>query len=360
MLVNRLPYHLKALANLLMPAFLIIPLISCVTTAPTGPGLSAPKNAASAEALAMSESKLIEDVPHFPQTEDQCGPASLATLLNFQLQGQSEKSLTNPEELKSLVYIPGKGGSLALEMKAQLRQRGLLAYEISPSVLSVLREIEADNPVLVFLNLGFSFYPKWHFAVALGYDLNRQEIILHSGLKPNYRMPLSLFEKTWSRAGKWALLAKQPGELPATAIPSRMLQATIELEQLKKVKAANLSYQAMVTKWPEKSAAYFGLANTYLLLNDLTKASDAYRDYLDLDASNPKAWNNMAYSLAAEGCKEAALESAYCAIELGKGADNYWNTLKDIEALNEGKTGEDVPPANACEIPSCVYGTTVN
>src|SRR5690554_6861680 len=60
-------------------------------------------------------STLLEEVPFYPQEKYQCGPASLATMLNSQ--GLS----TDPEILKELVYIPGQEGSLQVEMVAGAR-----------------------------------------------------------------------------------------------------------------------------------------------------------------------------------------------------------------------------------------------
>lgn len=53
--------------------------------------------------------ELIE-VPFFPRTAHQCGPAALATVLNWSGVG------TTPEALAHQVYIPDRKGGLAREL----------------------------------------------------------------------------------------------------------------------------------------------------------------------------------------------------------------------------------------------------
>jgi hypothetical protein len=110
-------------------------------------------------------SHAISGLPYFPQEADQCGPASLATML-----GARDITVT-PEELRAKVYIPAKKGSLTTELVAQARQHGMIAYTLRGELIDVLSEISHDNPVLVLENLGFSWFPRWLFSVVVGYDL---------------------------------------------------------------------------------------------------------------------------------------------------------------------------------------------
>ena len=64
----------------------------------------------------------LEDTPFYPQTQYQCGPAALATVLQYY--GVD----TTPDELSGQVYIPERKGSLQIEMIAAARQQGMLPY----------------------------------------------------------------------------------------------------------------------------------------------------------------------------------------------------------------------------------------
>jgi Peptidase_C39 like family len=101
----------------------------------------------------------IIDVPFFAQEAYQCGPASLAMVLNHA--GFSAM----PDALTDQVYIPARQGSVQVEMLAAARRNGALAYELAQQPSDLLAEVAAGNPVLVLQNLAFNWYPRWHYAV---------------------------------------------------------------------------------------------------------------------------------------------------------------------------------------------------
>src|SRR5262245_57366042 len=98
--------------------------------------------------LIDQHSRLVElqDTPFFPQTAHQCGPAALATVLG------ASQVRTTPEELARLVYLPGRRGSLQIEMQAAPRQFGRIGYRIQPELAAILGELDAGRPVLVLHN----------------------------------------------------------------------------------------------------------------------------------------------------------------------------------------------------------------
>ncbi len=114
-------------------------------------------------------------VPFFPQTIHQCGPAALATIL-----GWSGVAAT-PEDLVSQVYIPGRRGSLALELVAATRRAGRVPYELTPDPAALFAEVQSGTPVLVLQDLGVAWLRRWHFAVIVGFDPERELVILRSG-----------------------------------------------------------------------------------------------------------------------------------------------------------------------------------
>ena len=82
-------------------------------------------------------------VPFFPQIDYYCGPSSLAMML--QAAGVDVK----PEALVDQVFLPGRKGSLQVEMLAAARRHGLIAYEVEPRVTDLLRELAAGTPAIV-------------------------------------------------------------------------------------------------------------------------------------------------------------------------------------------------------------------
>src|SRR5690554_6884700 len=99
---------------------------------------------------------LLQDVPFHAQDAYQCGPASLAMVLNHR------GIAASPDELKDRVYLPERKGTLQVEMISAARERDLLVYPLDKELHSILTELAAGNPVLVMQNLAFNWYPQWH------------------------------------------------------------------------------------------------------------------------------------------------------------------------------------------------------
>src|SRR3990172_11921389 len=117
-----------------------------------------PQTAALREALPQGLPERVEltEVPFFAQTEYQCGPAALATLL------VSSGVKVKPDDLVSQVYLPERKGSLQVEMLAAARRYGLVSYELAPRFADLLREIAAGNPVVVLIDQGIGPLEYWH------------------------------------------------------------------------------------------------------------------------------------------------------------------------------------------------------
>ncbi|MEE8286788.1 MAG: PA2778 family cysteine peptidase, partial [Gammaproteobacteria bacterium] len=166
----------------------------------------------------------VASVPFFPQEAYYCGPAALAMSLNWS--GLAE----TPDSVASRVYTPGRRGTLAADMVSAARRKGRLAVEVR-GLDNLLAEVAAGHPVIVFQNLALEWWPQWHFAVVIGYDLTSREIVLHSGTTERLKTPLDVFERTWDRTGEWALVTLPPDHLPATADRQSLLLAAAGLEQ---------------------------------------------------------------------------------------------------------------------------------
>jgi tetratricopeptide (TPR) repeat protein len=268
----------------------------------------------------------IASVPFHPQDEYQCGPAALAMVLGWSgLEVQ-------PADLTEKVYTASLQGSLQPAMIAGARRSGRLAYVISGTD-ALIREIAAGHPVIVLQNLGLSWAPLWHYAVAIGYDVPADEIILHTGRKARDRTSMGLFQNTWTRAASWGLLVLKPGDLPATAEESGVVEAALGLEKARQPAAAVQSYHAALSRWPQNLPALMGLGNSYYALGDWRNSEIAFRRATETHPENGAAFNNLADVLLRLGRKDEALDAVRRAITLGgPGKDTFPKTLEEIEA----------------------------
>lgn len=270
----------------------------------------------------------VVDVPFYPQQRYYCGPAALAMAMSW-----SGAPVTQ-DELVPEVYTPSRQGTLRNDMVAAARRRGRLAVRIS-DVRSLLAEIAAGNPVVVFQNLALNWFPQWHYAVAIGYDLGKREIVLHSGTKARLVTDLYAFERTWKRGDYWGLVVLPPQRLPATADEPSVLDAAVGLERTGHHRAAASAYRAILSRWRESFPAWMGLGNTLYAQRDFPGAERAFREAIRRRPKAPAAWNNLAYTLAAQGRHEDARRAAEESVRLApEDTQAYRDTLQDVSGLS--------------------------
>jgi len=266
----------------------------------------------------------VPAVPFFAQKEYECGPAALAMVLG------AAGVQVQPDDLVAQVYLPARKGSLQVEMLAATRQRGLLPYTLAPRLEALLQELAAGHAVLVFQNVSLPIYPVWHYAVAIGYDLERNTITLHSGETARMEMSLFTFERTWARGHYWAMLALKPDQLPATADAPGVAHAIAPLEA-QQPQAARMAYQTALVRWPQHAQLQFGLGNTAYVLDDKAAAVAAYQAAVQQQPDFADAWNNLAQTHFDLGQLQSAKEAiAQAVAQGGVRAAQYLQLQADI------------------------------
>lgn len=283
-----------------------------------------------ATAEVLPEPVELTAVPFFPQEEYQCGPAALATVLNWG--GVS----VSPTELAPQVYLPERRGSLQLELIGAARRHGRIPYVLQPQLESLLAEVSSGNPVLILQNLSLPWYPKWHYAVVVGFDLKRDRVILRSGPIERHETPFKVFERTWRRSDYWALVILPPDRLPFTAEEIPYVQAVAPLERLARWPDTAQAYATALTRWPKSLAARMGLGNSRYAQGDLHGAEEAFRRATQEHPDAGAAFNNLAQVLADQDRLPEAQAAAQRAVELGgPQRKTFRETLKQIEAKIE-------------------------
>lgn len=262
----------------------------------------------------------VAGVPFFPQQDKACGPASLAMALSW------SGLAADPDALSTQVYSPAREGSLATDMLGAARRQGRLAVKVR-GMDGLLAELAAGHPVVVFQNLGLEMKPLWHFAVAVGYDLPRRQIVLHSGLDAHSRMSLDTFEHTWERAAHWAVVVLPPDRLPAAASEAAVAEAAAGLERVGSTEAAAGSYAALLARWPSSLSGAIGLGNSLYRLGDREGAAAAFRSATRHHPGSAAAWNNLAHVLVDLERGGEAVAAAEEAVRLGGGEGAYGETL---------------------------------
>jgi hypothetical protein len=229
-----------------------------------------------------------------------------------------------------MVYVPGLKGSLQAEIVSAARQFDLLPVPLDGRLESIMREIDAGNPVFVLHNLGLDALPSWHYEVVVGYDLGQREMIMRSGVHRRLSREFRTFERTWGRAGYWALALVPPDSVPASAREQDYLDTVIAMEQVGRIGSAHRGYRAATRRWPENVLAHSGAGNTAYALGDYAAAESAYRAALALEPDRVEIWNNLAYALDSLGRKQASGDAIRHALALDPDNPNLQDSYKEL------------------------------
>jgi hypothetical protein len=272
--------------------------------------------------------RALLDVPFHAQEAHHCGPASLAMVLNWSGVG------VGPAQVAPQTFTPSRKGSLQADMIGAARRNGRISFPLQGGVNGLLREVAAGHPVVVLQNLGLGWIPFWHYAVAVGFDLERSELILHSGQYREYRRPLGLFDRTWARSERWGQVVLPPGQLPVELDEASVLDALVGFERVEPGSAAR-AYESATERFPESAAAWLGLGNARYRASDLTAAASAFGRAAELPGTRRgPALNNLAQVLAELGQHA----EARAAIERALALDDPWRSTyqRTLEEIGSG------------------------
>jgi ABC-type bacteriocin/lantibiotic exporter with double-glycine peptidase domain len=180
--------------------FLCVGVVTSTACSSTG-SLAPPEDPAPSNTL------YISGVPFFPQLADQCGPASLAAVLNYWGKG------VTPDEIATAIYSPRLKGTLSLDMWQYAQNQQLQADMRKGSIEDLERHLTNHIPVIAFLNLGFDWLPVGHFVVVVGLDQMDRAIITYNGKTQNSRISYDRFLHAWQKTNYWTLVVQPHKEV---------------------------------------------------------------------------------------------------------------------------------------------------
>lgn len=270
---------------------------------------------------------LLDDVPFHAQRDYQCGPATLAMVLN-----DSGVSV-EVETLIPQVFLPGREGSVQPEMLATVRRHGHIPFVIEGRLDALLTEVADGHPVVVMQNLSLPAWPMWHYAVAIGFDLDHNELILHSGEEPRRVESFRRFDATWARSDRWAFVALPPGDLPADVKPQRAVEAISDFERLQGAASALPAWAALAERFGKNGLVHFGLGNARHATGDVSGAIAAFERAVDAEPQLAVAWLNLGLAKRGQGDTTGARES----LERAASLPGHWqpHARQALETLEE-------------------------
>ncbi len=298
---------------LILAAMLPLLLSACMTT----------------QALVMREhpptSAELTGVPFYPQADYQCGPATLAMVMSYL--GHP----VTPEALAPDLYLPGRQGSLTDELVAQSRLRGFIPEKLPATLRALADAVAEGSPVIVLQNNGLSWLPVWHYAVLIGVDAARGEVVLRSGSQRRLVETWSVLDRTWTRGERWAIrLLPVDGDWPASVSEVEVTRQLLAMARPAPVPALT-GLQRAVQRWPQGLALWLALAEVSEREHGLKAGEGALRQGLVAMPEQPWLLNNLADLLRRDGRAREALPLVRRALEQADRAE-IRDTLRAVEA----------------------------
>ncbi|MEK8044850.1 PA2778 family cysteine peptidase [Ideonella margarita] len=264
--------------------------------------------------------------PLVPQDDELCGPATLAMLL-------AASGIKVPlAQLVREVYLPGRNGSLQIEMLAATRRHGRVPHVLKPTLNAVWQELQKGRPAGLLLNLSLPIWPRWHYAVLVGLDRPAHQALLHTGTQAAAAWPLHTLEHTWARSQHWAMVALPPGELPVETDPTALGATLLAFERSQGPAATLPAWRAGSMRHAASELLAMGWGNALLATQQPAEAATVF-ERLAKSTDSTAAWNNLAVVRQQLGQRAAAAAAWQQASRRVQAGDRAWSDA--VEATRQ-------------------------
>jgi ABC-type bacteriocin/lantibiotic exporter with double-glycine peptidase domain len=149
------------------------------------------------------------DVPFEKQEKDGCGAASIAMVMQywFKRQNLSDSETIDAAEIHRALYRAESRGVYASAMEQYFKQRRFRTFTFSGEWVDLLNHLRKGRPLIVALKPPENGAPL-HYVVVAGVDTQAGLVMLNDPARRKLlKQDRAEFEKQWSGANKWTLLA---------------------------------------------------------------------------------------------------------------------------------------------------------
>jgi ABC-type bacteriocin/lantibiotic exporter with double-glycine peptidase domain len=146
------------------------------------------------------------DVPFVKQEKDGCGAASIAMVMQYwqAQQGQQPSAASDSVEIQRTLYQSKAHGIYASDMERYFQENGFRTFTIRGEWEDLKQHLDKGRPLIVALKPASG--SSLHYVVVTGQGL---EMVMVNDPAQRKLLPedRSNFEREWSAAGRWTLLA---------------------------------------------------------------------------------------------------------------------------------------------------------
>jgi ABC-type bacteriocin/lantibiotic exporter with double-glycine peptidase domain len=159
--------------------------------------------------VAVEPSGVWLDIPFVKQEKNGCGAASIAMVMQFWMlqQGRAQTPSADSSQIQRALYSDHAHGIYASGMERYLQQQGFRTFAFRGQWTDLKQQLEKGRPLIVALKPASSNMPL-HYVVVTGLDWEQALVMVNDPAQRKLlKQDRSSFEREWSAAGKWTLLA---------------------------------------------------------------------------------------------------------------------------------------------------------
>lgn len=290
---------------------------------------------------------LLKPFKYYPADDYWCGPSVLASLLDYHQVTFDYQNLVNQ------LYTPGKKGTYLHDLKAAARSYKLLPFK-GPTDLNTLLQMLAEGyPVIVLENSAFSWWPRWHYRLLIGYDSTRKRLFSLEDNGSMASIKMVNFLNAWEKAHNESLLIVPAYQIPTLIEPMEIISEYLAQKELNHLNNADQILQHGMRQHPSHAIIQFTAANNAYDKGHHKQASDLYQIAINSNPDFPEAYINWAYTLHHLGCKEASNKALHCAKSILKSKLNKQKqllpTILELKKLPLERPSLNCPALTNCD-----------
>jgi predicted double-glycine peptidase len=165
--------------------------------------------APSAQAAPEKSSGVWLEVPYVKQSEDGCGSAAIAMLLQYWSAHGSPVAADRSDAaaIQKQLYSRKARGIFASDMERYLRESGFREFAVRGEWSDLRQHLEQGRPLIISIQPGRTKAPL-HYVVVTGMDWQREAVFVNDPARGKLlRIERPQFEKEWEPTRNWMLLA---------------------------------------------------------------------------------------------------------------------------------------------------------
>lgn len=164
--------------------------------------------------LAAEKPGVWLDVPFVKQEKDGCGAASIAMVMEYWLkQRTGTEASADPAAIQRALYSKEGRGIYASDLQRYFQEHGFRTFAFQGTWDNLKQHLEKGRPLIVALKPQRN--ADLHYVVVAGLDWEQNIVLVNDPAERKLlKQERSSFERQWSTAGKWTLLAVPEPHLP--------------------------------------------------------------------------------------------------------------------------------------------------